>query len=249
MKKREAFEKAAAIIFTAAVWQISAMLINNRILLVTPAEVIVRFFELCLEAEFWRSIGFTVIRIACGFVSGLAAGVMLALLAGSIRPIRLMLWPFMTAIKAVPVASFIILCLIWISSSNLSVIISFLMVLPVIYTNVLQGIDSTDVKMLEMCRVFNIRGYKKILYVTLPQVKPYLVSSCAIAAGMAWKAGTAAEVIGIPSGSIGEKLYEAKIYLLTGDLFAWTLMIVLISAVFEKLVVLAVRFAYRVLED
>lgn len=249
MKKREAFEKAAAIIFAAAVWQISAMLINNRILLVTPVEVIARFFELCLEAEFWRSIGFTVIRIACGFVSGLAAGVILALLAGSIKPVRLMLWPFMTAIKAVPVASFIILCLIWISSSNLSVIISFLMVLPVIYTNVLQGVDSTDIKMLEMCRVFNIRGYKKILYVMLPQVKPYLVSSCAIAAGMAWKAGTAAEVIGIPSGSIGEKLYEAKIYLLTGDLFAWTLMIVLISAVFEKLVVLAVRSAYRVLED
>ena len=249
MKKREAFEKAAAIIFAAAVWQISAMLINNRILLVTPVEVIARFFELCLEAEFWRSVGFTVIRIACGFVSGFTAGVMLALLAGSIRPVRLMLWPFMTAIKAVPVASFIILCLIWISSSNLSVIISFLMVLPVIYTNVLQGFDSTDVKMLEMCGVFNIRGYRKILYVTLPQVKPYLVSSCAIAAGMAWKAGTAAEVIGIPSGSIGEKLYEAKIYLLTGDLFAWTLMIVLISAVFEKLVVLAVRSAYRVLED
>lgn len=249
MKKRETIEKATAIIFAVVVWQIIAMLIDSRILLVTPIEVAVRFSELCLEAEFWKSIAFTLIRIVCGFTLGLAAGVILALLAGSIRPVRLMLWPFMTAIKAVPVASFIILCLIWISSSNLSIIISFLMVMPVIYTNVLQGIDSTDSKMLEMCRVFNIRGYKKVLYVTLPQVKPFLLSSCAIAAGMAWKAGTAAEVIGIPSGSIGEKLYEAKIYLLTGDLFAWTLMIVLISAVFEKLFVLALKAAYRVLED
>ncbi len=249
MKSRETVEKAAAIVFALVVWQVLAMFISNRLLLVTPVDVAVRFSELCLKAEFWKSIGFTFARIVCGFVLGLMVGLVLALLAGCIRIVRLMLWPFMTAIKAVPVASFIILCLIWISSSNLSVVISFLMVMPVIYTNVLQGIDSTEYKMLEMCRVFNIREYKKVLYITMPQIKPYLLSSCAIAAGMAWKAGTAAEVIGIPSGSIGEKLYEAKIYLMTGDLFAWTLMIVIISAVFEKLFILAVKAAYRGLED
>ena len=40
----------------------------------------------------------------------------------------------------------------------------------------------------------------------------------------------AAEVIALSSGSIGEKLYNAKIYFQTADLFAWTAAIVLISA-------------------
>ncbi len=225
------------------------MLIGNRLLLVTPVDVVLTLSKLCFESEFWLSIGFTLIRIVCGFVLGVLLGLLFALLVGSFRIIRLALWPFMTAIKAVPVASFTILCLIWIRAANLSVVISFLMVIPVVYSNVLQGIDSTDIKMTEMCRVFHIRGLKKIKYITLPQIKPFLLSSCGIAAGMAWKSGTAAEVIGIPAGSIGEKLYQSKIYLSTGELFAWTLTIVLISAAFEKVFLWILKACYRGLED
>ena len=109
------------------------------------------------------------------------------------------------------------------------------MVLPVIYTNVLGGIRSTDDKLLEMARVFNIPVWKRIRYIYVSQVLPFFRSACSVALGLCWKSGIAAEVIGIPKGSIGEKLYNAKIYLDTPDLFAWTLVIVLISLAFERL--------------
>ena len=123
--------------------------------------------------------------------------------------------------------------LIWIPSRNLSVFISFLMVLPVIYTNILEGIQQTDSKILEMAKVFQVNPGRKIRYIYVSQVLPYFLSACRLSLGMCWKAGVAAEVIGVPSGSIGEKLYNAKIYLNTPDLFAWTIVIIVISFVFE----------------
>ncbi len=115
------------------------------------------------------------------------------------------------------------------------------MVLPVIYTNVLQGIDGADPKLLEMASVFRMPFFRKVRYIYIPSVLPALVSAASVSLGFCWKSGIAAEVIGLPTGSIGEKLYEAKLYLMTGELFAWTAVIVLVSVVFEKLVMLLIR--------
>ena len=142
----------------------------------------------------------------------------------------------MLFLKAVPVASFVILALIWAGSRNLSVVISFLVVLPVVYVNTMAGLKSTDKKLLEMAAVFRMPLWRKIRFIYLPALVPHLVSGCRIALGMSWKSGAAAEVIGLPEHSIGEHLYMAKIYLETADLFAWTLVIILVSALFERIV-------------
>ena len=161
-------------------------------------------------------------------------GIFLAVLAYWSKTVEILIVPVIAVVKSTPVASFIILCLIWIPSRNLSVFISFLMVLPVIYTNILEGIRQTDSKILEMAKVFQVNPGRKIRYIYVSQVLPYFLSACRLSLGMCWKAGVAAEVIGVPSGSIGEKLYNAKIYLNTSDLFAWTIVIIVISFVFEK---------------
>lgn len=138
-----------------------------------------------------------------------------------------------TAMKG-PTAMGIILALILFSSHNLSVLISFLMVLPIIYASVLEGIRAADHQLLEMAKLFRVPPVRCIRYVYLPQVMPYFHSACGSALGLCWKAGIAAEVIGMPRGSIGECLQQAKVYLDTPDLFAWTLVIVVISLAFEK---------------
>jgi len=143
--------------------------------------------------------------------------------------------------QAMPVASFIILALIWIKSKNLSVLTSFMMVMPIIYANIYQGLDSADVKLLEMAKVFRIGRWRKIKAIYLPAILPHFAAAISVGVGLCWKAGIAAEVIGIPSGSIGQKLYEAKLYLMTKELFAWTAVIIIISIVFEKLVMLLVN--------
>lgn len=241
-------EKAAAVVFALIVWQICAMLLGKSLLLVTPIAVAQRLFSLCVQADFLYTIGFSFVRIISGYLLALAVGSILAVIAGRFYIAEVGFWPFMTAIKSVPVASFIILCLIWLSSKSLSIFISFLMVLPIIYTNMLQGIKSSDNKLLEMADLFRVGWLKKMIYIHLPQLKPYLISACSVSIGLSWKAGIAAEVIGIPSGSIGEKLYEAKVYLDSGDLFAWTVVIVAVSIAFEKLFLFILKRLFEILE-
>ena len=142
--------------------------------------------------------------------------------------------PLVFTIKSIPVASFVILVLIWVPSKNLSVVISFLMVFPIIYTNLLEGVRQTDKKLLEMAEVFSLSRFVRLRYVYLPQILPYFRTGCCVGLGLCWKAGVAAEVIGIPDHSIGEQLYQAKVYFNTPDLFAWTVVIVLLSVLFER---------------
>ncbi len=230
------------------VWQAVSAFIGQEILLVSPVVVFVRLTELIREAAFWKSIGFSLIRILGGFLLAAVCGIGAAGLSARFRRIRELLAPAVLTVKAVPVASFIILVLIWVPSRNLSIVISFLMVFPILYTNVLDGILSTDPKLLEMAQVFDVPKAVQIRWLYVSQVLPFFRTGCSVGLGLCWKAGVAAEVIGIPDGSIGENLYNAKVYLNTPDLFAWTVVIVLISLVFEKLFLAAVDRAVAHLE-
>ena len=121
----------------------------------------------------------------------------------------------MQFMKTVPVVSFIILALLWIPTKYLSIVISFLMVLPVMYTNIQKGIDTTNIQLLEMAKTYRIGLFHTFRYIYIPAVFPFFLSACSIGLGLCFKSGIAAEVIGLPSHSIGEALYEAKLYLLT----------------------------------
>ncbi|MBO5768181.1 MAG: ABC transporter permease subunit, partial [Clostridia bacterium] len=184
---------------------------------------------------------YTLKRIALGFAFGFVFGALLALAAGRFKIIETLLWPYMLTVKSVPVASFVVLALIWLSSGGLSIFISFLMVLPIIYTNLLDGIKAVDKKMLEMAEVFKMPFSRRLRFIWLPCVKPFLLSGSRIALGLAWKSGVAAELIGYPEGSVGEVLYYSKLFMNTADLFAWTVVIVLLSVLFERLVLFLLK--------
>jgi len=239
---------AAAVAAALLAWQAAAVIIDQSIIIASPLDVGTRLFTIWREEGFVSSLWFTFSRIVLGFFLALAAGVLLAVLAGRLRIFEILLRPYMTTVKTVPVASFIIIALVWLSSARLSVFISFLMVLPVVYSNLLSGIQAADKKMAELARVYKIPWHRRLLYINLPRIKPFLISACSVSLGLSWKAGVAAEVIGIPTGSIGEQLYFAKVYLNTVDLFAWTIIIVLISYAFEKLFMGLLRLCFKRLE-
>jgi NitT/TauT family transport system permease protein len=245
-KKR--IQTTVAVLFWLGVWQAASMWIGEDLFLVSPISVIQTLFSLVFTTDFWGAVSFSFLRIVGGFLLALLTGTALAVLAARFPFFRILLRPPMLFIKSTPVASFIILALIWISSRNLAVFISFLMVLPIVYTNTLEGILSTDVQLLEMARMFRIPPLKKMLYLYLPAVFPYFVSACTVGLGLCWKSGVAAEVIGLPDGSIGEQLYQAKIFLSTGELFAWTTVIILVSLCFEKLFLFLLRLAAKKIE-
>ena len=155
------------------IWQICALIIGQNILLVSPVTAFQRLFELACTGEFWLSITFSLLRIIGGFLAACIAGILLAALSAKFKYVEQFLAPFMLTVKAVPVASFVILILIWVSSKNLSIIISFLIVLPVIYTNIKDGISSCDKQLLEMAQVFRISPMRKIRYIYISQIMPF----------------------------------------------------------------------------
>lgn len=232
--KYSLIKKMAAVLIALLLWQCIYMTINQRLILASPLEVVVNLMQMIRRTDFWRTVLYSVLRITGGFLIAFATGVVLGILAGRCKALEMLLWPYATAIKAVPVASFIILALMWIGSDKLSILISALMVFPIIYTNVLEGIKSADKRLLEMAYIYRLSNIKKLIYIYLPALKTYIKAAVSMALGIAFKAGTAAEVIGIPDGSIGERLYEAKIYFDTAELLAWTVAIVIVSIVLEK---------------
>ncbi|PWM50939.1 MAG: nitrate ABC transporter permease, partial [Clostridiales bacterium] len=209
---------AFIIIFWLIVWQIAAMAVNQAILLPKPVMVGKTLLRFLGESEFWLAITHSLLKIMLGFFLAMILGSGLAFLGAKFSFVHQLIYPILSIIKATPVASFIILALIWINSASLSTFIAFLMVLPMFYANIYQGLKNVDVKLLEVAKVFGLNKRRTFREVYLPSLKPYLISTCTIGLGFAWKSGVAAEVIGLPAKTIGNQLYYAKVYLQTDEL-------------------------------
>lgn len=230
-----------AVLFWLIVWHAGSVALGQSIILVSPITAVKTLFQMMGTADFYLSVFGSLGRILLGFLLGVLLGTVLASLSYALPPAGALLSPLMHAIKATPVASFVILALIFVSSRYLSILMGFLMVLPILYTNVLTGLRGTDPKLIEMAKVFKMKPLDRIRAVYLPAAYPNFLSSCALSLGMGWKAGIAAEVIGLPDQSIGEALYQAKIFFSTPELFAWTLAIILLSVGLEQAVMYAAR--------
>ncbi len=219
--------------FWILLWFIAARAVGLELLLPSPIAVVKRLSELASEKEFYIIAIGSVIRVLCGIALALICGVLLAVGTHISRVADAITAPLITVIKATPVASFIILALVWIDRSKLPVFISFLMVLPVVTTNLRTGLGEVDKGILEMAKVFKIGVFKKIFGIYIPSVMPYFTSAVKTSLGLAWKAGIAAEVLAVPKDSIGKKLAESKNYLETTELFAWTLLVIVLSLIIE----------------
>ena len=235
-KTKKYFVKLAVLLLRLGVWQGAYMIVSKDILLVSPLTVFQRLCAMAVTSVFWKSVLFTFLRITFGFVLGLFFGTLLAVLTVSSSFLRELFRPVISLIKATPVASFIILALVWIKKDSVPIFITFLMVLPIIWANVSEGIMSTDKGLLEMARVFEFSRTKKLRLIYFHSVLPFLAAGSTTAMGLAWKAGVAAEVIAMSNNSIGYNLYRSKINIETADLFAWTAVVILLSVILEKVI-------------
>ncbi len=247
-KNKNLWQNTLAVCFWLIVWHAASVVVDSSILLVSPFTVAKTLAALVVTGAFWHTVAFSAMRIIGGFLLAFAIGILLAAFAARSNFAQILLRPFMLTVKSVPVASFIVLALLWLKNAgNLATFISFLMVLPIVYTNTLSGILQTDAKLLEMARVLRMTFWRRVRYVYLPSVFVPLRAACAVGLGLCWKSGVAAEVIGITTGSIGAALYNAKIFFSTAELLAWTLVIVLVSLAFEKIFLRGLAVAQKIL--
>lgn len=237
------FRKAVIVLLWIGAWTVISLAVDSKILLATPWDTAGRLLEMLGKASFYHSVARSLSRIALGFAAGLSAALLLAAASWRFRLLEDILSPAVSLAKTVPVASFVVILLIWWGSSFLAAAICFLVVLPGIYISTLEGLKSTDRRLLEMARSFCMPLRNRFFYIYRPALKPFLCGSLRLALGMCWKSGVAAEIIGTPEHSIGEGLYMSKVYLDTAGVFAWTAVIVAASILFEKAVLwLAGRF-------
>jgi len=240
-KALDAIRGLGIALFWLMVWWLLALAVNKNFLLPSPQAVGERFIALVFTGEFWQVSLWSLLRIVAGFGLGLAAGVALGLLMHKSRIAYMLLAPFIKAVRATPVVSFILLALVWIAGGALPIFISFLMVLPVAWANTSSGIESTDQQLLEMAALFRIRPGRVVRRIYLPSLKPYLVAAATTGLGLAWKSGITAEVISSPRLAIGSELQSAKIYLETADMFVWTIVVIILSLLLERLLLAVVK--------
>jgi len=222
--------------FWLTVWWALAALVNQELLLPSPLLVGQRLAQLALTPLFWQSAGCTLLRVFGGGLLGCVSGCALAALTCCLPAADLLLAPAVRVIRAVPVASFIILALLWVKTDLVPLLISGLMVLPVIWQNISAGLKNLDPLLLELARAYQFNTWQKLRYIVWPQVRPYAVSGLCTAIGLAWKAGVAAEVLCLPRTAIGSQVYFAKLYLESSSLFAWTILVIMLSMSLEQLI-------------
>lgn len=216
-----------------AVWQAAAFLAGSELVLPGPFKVAGRFLALLAEPMFYSNAGLSLLRILCGYVIAVLAGTLLAALSAWSPFVKELLAPLIAVARATPVVSFILLVILWFSKNAVPMFICFLMVLPMVYANVFEGIQRTDAQLLEMAKAFRLGRKKTFTAIYIPSVLPHFLTACTTGLGFAWKAGVAAEVLCTPKVSIGARLYESKLYIETVDLFAWTLLVILLSLLLE----------------
>ncbi len=221
--------------FWVAVWAVLAFFLDRELFLPTPWAVAKSLWRLLPTGEFWRIVGMSLLRVLQGYLPGVLIGTLGGILTAKIKVFDFLFSPLLTVVRATPVASFIMLTLVFLGRDTVPGFIVFLMVLPIVWANVAQGIKTVDVPLKEVCKVYQLSAARRLKILYIPHCLPYFSAGALTSLGLAWKAGIAAEVLCTPKDSIGKMVYDSKVYLETADLFAWTAVVVLLSLALELL--------------
>ena len=224
------------------IWQFASMMTGLELLLASPVAVLKTIMNMLVSQQFYVTLMHSMINIGTGLMAGIVFGVILGICAAKYKLIAEFIEIPLQLMKALPVAAFIILLLMWFGSKNVSRIISAMV------TGVTDGIKNTDIKLIQMARVYNMSTFNRFRYIYMTGVYPYLSSQLKIALGMCFKAGISAEIIGLVSNTIGTSMYYAKMYLLSSELFAWSIVIILVSLLVEKIILKIFNVIYRCLQ-
>ena len=233
---RKSLKFLLIVLFWLGVWELVALAVGQELFMPSPMSVIICGTKLIITSFFWQTIAISILRIVVGTVIAIIIGVLLATITSRSRLLHDLFYPMLTIVKATPVASFITLAIIWMGARRLPIFICALMVFPIVWAAVSDGISSIDKKHKELAQVFGFSVKKRFKLIYIPTIAPYFLSACKTSIGLAWKAGVAAEVLAVSPDSIGKQLFNARTYYEIPELFAWTITVIILSLVIEFLI-------------
>ncbi len=211
------------------VWELGAFWLQQPLLLPTPRAAWIQIGQLVQTVNFWHHLGATLMRGLIGFGLAFFAGLGVGVLAGFFENVGEFFRPIIVAIRSTPVMSVIILALIWFKGDLVSIFVVFLMVFPLIVQNVISGIGAVERELIEMVKLYKVRPWRQLTRLYLPALTPFLAAGISAGLGLTWKVLIAAEVLAYPTWGIGSQLDTARTYLQTDQVFAWTLVVLVIG--------------------
>ncbi len=223
------------ILFWFAVWEIAALIVDNPYFLPSISDTLPVLIKLITGKKFYISIVNTFFRVVSGLFLGTVAGIILSSLSVKFNALRSIITPFVSVIKATPVASFIILLWVNMSGNALTIFIAFLMVFPIMWQNLTDAYSAIDNELSEVCDVFQFSYFKRLKILIIPTLMKYFAPALITSVGLAWKSEIAAEIIAYTKNSIGQYINDAKYAFDTPAVFAWTFVIIVFSITLEKL--------------
>jgi len=223
----------ASILALLAVWKLLAIFWNQELILPSPEATLLKLWLGFNHHNFWPSVGATLARGLLGFMISCILGVLLGFAAGFSQPVFWLLHPWVVVIRTTPVMSVVILAIIWFQTDIVPVFVTFLMIFPLIYSNVVAGIRNVDRLLLEMAKMYQVKPWRTIFELYFPSILPFMLAGASTAMGMTWKVIIAAEILSQPVQAIGTNLMIAKIDLETAEVLAWTSVAIIISFIFE----------------
>lgn len=230
-----------AVAFWIGVWHFAAKWVGRELFLPAPKAVWDALVRLVPTVEFRQTVYLSLLRVLYGYFPGVLVGIIGGVLTAKVKFLDVLLSPVLTVIRATPVTSFILLIWFILGRDETPTFIVTMMVLPIVWANVAEGVKTVDPSLKEVCKVYRLSFFRRMRILYIPHCLPYFSAGVLTSLGFAWKAGIAAEVLCTPRVSIGEKVYDAKIYLETAELFAWTTVVILLSLVLELLLKLLLK--------
>ena len=227
--------------FWLAVWVFVAALVAQPLILPGPGAVVVALLRLVCDAGTWAILAGSGARILGGLALAAVCGGLLAGISSRSRAFARLVAPALSFVKATPVACVVVRLLIWLGSARVSIAAVFLMALPGVYFSLVEGLTQADKPLEQMFRLHGVQGWRLFCAHTWREVLPFVLSCARAVIGMSWKAGVAAELIGMATGTVGERIYQAKLLIETADLLAWTVLVVAASWACERVLVWLLR--------
>ena len=227
--------------FWLAAWMLVAALVAQPLILPGPGAVVAALLRLVCAVGTWAILAGSGVRILGGLALAALCGGLLAGISVRSRAFARLAAPALSFVKATPVACVVVLLLIWLGSARVSIAAVFLMALPGVYFSLVEGLSQVDKPLEQMFRLHGVRGWRLFCAHTWREVLPFVLSCARAVIGMSWKAGVAAELIGMVVGTVGERIYQAKLLIETADLLAWTVLVVAASWACERVLVWLLR--------
>lgn len=233
---KSSYPALLSILILLLIWGAISTGIGSEIILPSPEAVFKELIKIIQSADFLPTVFTTILRAFSAFLIACIFGIFAGILTGFSKFAYSLTRPLLIVIMSAPIISFILLALIWFKSDNVPIFATFLMTFPIITTNVREGIRNVDKGLIEMADIYRIRKWRVLSEIYLPSIASYLMAAVSTAVGLGWKVVVTSEVLSQPQFAIGTSLQNSKIYLETSGVFAWTLIAVTLSFIFEILI-------------